>query len=152
MSIGGGGAGRQELEQLSEQIEELREQQEQLEAAIEGVHEEQAEIDDVIDGLETLETGDTVQVPLGAGAYVRAEVQEMEEVVVSVGGGYAVEQPDEDAAVTLDGRKDLLDDRIDDLEEELEELQKETESLEQQAQQAQQQLMQQMQQQQGGGE
>jgi prefoldin alpha subunit len=97
-----------------------------------------------------------VQVPLGGGAYLRAEVQDIDEVIVDLGGGYAAEQDQDDAVDALERKRDVLDDRIDDVQEEIDELESESDELEEQAQQMQQQMqqqqMQQLQQQQGEDE
>ena len=151
MSIGGGG-GRQQLEQLSEQIEEIEQQKEQLQANIQDIREEKTEIDEAIEGLGLLETGSTVQVPVGGGAYVRATVDDIEEVVVDLGAGYAAEEERDDAVETLEHKKENLDDRIEEVQETISELDDESAELEAEAQQAQQQLLQQLQSQQGGGE
>lgn len=97
-----------------------------------------------------------MQVPLGGGAYVRAEVQDIDEIIVSLGGNYSAEQSEEDAIDVLGRKRDALDDRIEETQEEVDELESESQELEQQAQQMQQQMqqqqMQQMQQSQGDEE
>jgi prefoldin alpha subunit len=145
MSAGGG-----EMEELQQQLQAIEQQVEALEAEIEGLRVEQTEIDEAIEAVGEIETGDTVQVPLGGGAYVRAEIEDAEEIVVGFGGGYAGERDGDGAIETLERKRDLLDDRIEDIEGDIEELQQESAQLEQRAQQMQQQQMQQMQQQMGG--
>jgi len=97
-----------------------------------------------------------VQVPLGGGAYVRAEVQDIDEIIVDLGGGYAAEQKQGDAIDALESKKDSLDDRIGEVRSQISDLEEESQELEQQAQQMQQQMqqqqMQQMQQGQGDEE
>ncbi|MFB6111129.1 MAG: prefoldin subunit alpha [Halobacteriaceae archaeon] len=143
------GGGRQQLQELSQELQAVEEQQAEVEANIEQLQTEKSEIDDAIEALDALESGSTVQVPLGGGAYVRAEVQEIDEVVVTLGGGYAAERTEGGAVETLQTKQETLDDRIEELNEELEELEERSQQLEQQAQQAQQQMMQQQMQQQG---
>ncbi len=150
MSLGGGGPGQQKLQELSEQIQALEEEKEQVRGEIEGLQAEKSDIDEAIEGLETLETGSTVQVPLGGGAYLRASVEDIDEVIVELGGGYAAEQTQGDATDVLERKKENLDDRIDDLQSEVAEIETESQQLEQEAQQAQQQMLQQQMQQQGG--
>ncbi|SEA23298.1 prefoldin alpha subunit [Haloplanus vescus] len=147
-----GGGGQQQLQQLSQELEAIEEEIEELEDEIEGYRDEQAEIDEAVEAIETLDSGSTVQVPLGGGAYLRAEIQDIDEVIVDLGGGYAAEQDEDDAVDALERKRDLLDDRVDDVQDEISELESESEEIEQQAQQMQQQMqqqqMQQMQQQQ----
>lgn len=148
MSLGGGGGGQ--LEQLSEELDLLERQQEAMEAEIEGFRDEQREIDEATEALENLDSGSMVQVPLGGDAYVRAEVQNVDETVVSLGGGYAAERDEEGAIETLERKRDALDERIEEMREEINEVEAERDQLEQQAQQLQQQQMQQLQGQMGG--
>jgi prefoldin alpha subunit len=147
MSLGGGGGGGA-MEEIQQQIEALEQEKQAIEAEIGGVRDEQAEIDEAVEAIGTLETASTVQVPLGGGAYLRAEVQDIDEIVVGLGGGYAAEQDQDGAIDALERKRDALDERIEDLREEIAEVETETEQLEQRAQQMQQQQMQQMMQQQ----
>jgi prefoldin alpha subunit len=147
-----GGGGQQQLQQLSQELEAIEEEIAELESEIEDLRDRQGEIDEAIEAIETLDSGSMVQVPLGGGAYVRAEIQDIDEVIVDLGGGYAAEQEQDDAVDALERKKGVLDDRIDDVEAEISELESESDEIEQQAQQMQQQMqqqqMQQMQQQQ----
>jgi len=129
MSLGGGG--QQQLQQLSQEIQALEEEKEELENDIEALQAEKAEIEEAKEALDVLETGSTVQVPLGGDAYVRAEIQDIDEVVVSLGGGYAAEQSSDDAVDVLEERKDAVDDQIDDVREEISTVEEEQSSLEQ---------------------
>ena len=145
MSLGGGGGGA--MQQIQEQMQALEQEKEAIQNEIENVRTEQGEIDEAIEAIGALDSGATVQVPLGGDAYVRAEIQDMDEVIVTLGGGYAAERDSDGAVDSLERKKETLDDRIADLEEEIEAVEAETEDLEAKAQQAQQQQMQQMQQQ-----
>ncbi|RCU47423.1 prefoldin subunit alpha [Haloplanus salinus] len=151
-----GGGGQQQLQQLSQELEAIDEEIAELEAEIEDLRTRQSEIDEATEAIETLDSGSMVQVPLGGGAYVRAEVQDIDEVIVDLGGGYAAEQEQNDAIDALERKKGVLDDRIDDVEAEISELESESDEIEQQAQQMQQQMqqqqMQQLQQQQEQGD
>jgi prefoldin alpha subunit len=148
MSMGGGGGGQ--LEQLSQELDVLERQREAMEEEIEGFRNEQQEIDEATEALENLDSGSTVQVPLGGDAYVRAEVQNVDETVVSLGGGYAAERDEEGAIETLERKRDALDDRIEEVREDITDIESERDELEQQAQRLQQQQMQQLQGQMGG--
>ena len=143
------GGGQQQLQQLSQELQALDEEIEALEAEVASYRQEKIDIDDAVEAIETLETGATVQVPLGGGAYVRAEVQDIDEIVVSLGGNYSAEQDQGDAVEVLRRKQDALDDRIEETEADIDELESESKELEQQAQQMQQQMQQQQMQQQG---
>ena len=150
MSMGGASP---ELQELSEQLQQLDAQQEELEAQVERLQDEQVEITEAVDALESLETGSTVQVPLGGGAYVRATVEDIDEVIVDIGGGFAAEQEQEGATETLQTKRNKLSEHIDETEAEISELESEIDEVEQRAQQVQQQAQQQaMQQLQQGNE
>lgn len=147
MSLGGG---QQQLEALSQEIEELEEAEDELERQIESLESEKIAIDEAIEGIQTLETGSTVQVPLGGDAYVRAEIAAIDEIVVGIGAEYAVEQPEESAIEVLESRKEDLDDRIAEYRSQITEVQEERAELEQRVQQSQEQLMQEQLQDQSG--
>jgi prefoldin alpha subunit len=141
------GGGQQQLQQLSQELEAIDQEIEELESRIQGLRQQQTDIDEAIEAINTLETGSTVQVPLGGGAYVRAEIQNIDEVIVDLGGNYAAEHEQDGAIEAMERRKELLDDRIDEVQEEIQELEAESDQLEQQAQQMQQQMQQQQMQQ-----
>lgn len=142
MSAGGGG-----LRQLQEQLQAISQEIAALEGEIEELRSEKAEADDAMAALDRIESEDMVQVPLGGDAYVRAEIQDIDEVIVSLGGGYAAERDREGAIESLEHKKDTLDERIGSVQSEISELKAESDELEQQAQQLQQRQMQQLQQQ-----
>ena len=149
MSLGGGGGGG-EMEQIQQQLQAIEQEIGAVEEEIEELEAEQSEIDEAIEAVERLDSGDIVQVPLGGGAYVRAEVQDIDEIVVGLGGGYAAERDQEGAVESLEKQKDVLDDRIEDLEEDISDLEDESEEVEERAREMQQQQMQMMQQQMQG--
>lgn len=146
MSLGGGGGGQ--MQELAAQIEQLEQHREAIEAEITGLQEEKREIDDAIEAIGELDSGSTVQVPLGGGAFVRAEIADIDEIIVPLGADYAAERDSEGAIQTLESKQDILDDRIDEMRSDIAELERESERLEQRIEQAQAQQMQQLQQQQ----
>ena len=143
---------QQQLQQLSQQLQELEEQIEGLQANVEAVQQEKTNVDEAIDAIQTLETGSTVQMPLGGGAYLRTTIENIDEVIVELGADYAAEFEEADAVDALENKKERLDEQIDELNEEIAELETESSELEQQAQQLQQQAMQQQMQQMGQGQ
>ena len=143
MSLGGGGG---QMQEMAAQLEELEQTREALEAEVQGLQGEKRDIDDAVEALGELESGSTVQVPLGGGAYVRAEVQDIDEVTVTLGSEYAVERDSDGAIETLESKRDTLDDRIEELRSDIAELESESDELEQRMEQARAQQMQQLQQ------
>jgi prefoldin alpha subunit len=144
----GGGGGGDGMQQLQQEIEQLEEEMEAIDAEVERLQEKKSDIDDAIEAINVLESGSTVQVPIGGDAYVRATVDDIDEIVVSLGGGYAAERDQDGAVDTLETKQETLDDHIDGLQEDRIEVEGEMSELEEQAQQMQQQQMQQMMQQQ----
>ncbi|MDS0282159.1 prefoldin subunit alpha [Haloarcula onubensis] len=145
--MGGGGGGGGGMQQLQQEIEQLEAEMEAIDEEVERLQEKQSDIDDAIEAIDVLESGSTVQVPVGGDAYVRATVDDIDEIVVSLGGGYAAERDQDGAVDTLEAKKETLDDHIDGLHSDKAEVESEMTELEQQAQQMQQQQMQQMMQQ-----
>jgi len=146
--MGGGGGGGGGMQQLQQEIEQLEEEMQAIDEEVERLQEKKSDIDDAIEAIDVLESGSTVQVPVGGDAYVRATVEDIDEIVVSLGGGYAAERDQDGAVDTLETKKETLDDHIDGLQDDKAEVEGEMDELEQQAQQMQQQQMQQMMQQQ----
>ncbi|WP_254861705.1 prefoldin subunit alpha [Halovivax gelatinilyticus] len=135
--------GQQQLQALSQELQQIQETIASLEETIEGIRTEQSSIDDAITAVEALETDSTVQVPLGGGAYVRATVEDVDEVLVSLGADYAAEFGRERAVETLENKRTRLDERIEEVNDRIADLEAESSQLEQQAQQLQQQALQQ---------
>ena len=148
MMGGGGGGGGGQMQQVAQEIEQMEQEVEAIDNEIDNLRTKKTDIDEAIDAIETLESGSTVQVPVGGDAYVRATIEDIDEVVVSLGGGYSAEREQDGAISTLETKQETLDDHIENLQSQKAEVQTEMEELEQQAQQMQQQQMQQMMQQQ----
>lgn len=139
-----------ELEDLSQQLQVVEAQLEAVQEEVQVLRERQNEIDDAIAAIETLRTGSTVQVPIGGGAYVRAAIEDIDEVIVGIGGGYATEQSETEAVDVLEDRQSRIDDRLDELTSVMAELQQQSEELGQRAREHLQQRQQQQLQQRGG--
>lgn len=142
MSIGGGGG---QLQEIASRLEEFERIKEALETEIEGLQEQKQDIDEATDAIAGLENDATVQVPLGGGAYVRANIEDVDEIIVELGANYAAERDREGAIETLESKQEILDERIADVRSEIAEIEGESQQLEQQAQQLQQQQLQQQQ-------
>lgn len=118
----------QQLQAIQYQIEELTREREALRSTLE-------ELKGAVEALERLEEGSTVQVPLGGAAYVRAEIQDIDEVIVNIGGGFSAERPQDGAISTLQERQAIVQERIETITESIGELESQGTELEQQLQQ-----------------
>ena len=140
----------QNLQAVSQQLQELDQVQAQLQTQLQSAQALKQEIAGAIEALEQLDTGSTVQVPLGGDAYVRAEIADIDEVIVDIGANYSVEQSQDRAVDTLEEKRNQLDSDIENLRENLQEVGENIQAVESQAEQIQQQLYQQQAQQMGG--
>lgn len=143
------GEAGQHLQELSAQLQELEQVQSQLQTQIEAAQASQQEVTEAIDALGDLETDDVVQVPLGGGAYVRATIEDIDEVIVDLGADYAAEQTRDGAIDALERRSDHIEEQIEELREGMAEIEADMDELEGRAEQLQQQMMQQQSQQLG---
>ena len=127
-------SGEEELQQLSQQIQAVESQLEAIQREIQTLRSRQGDVDEAIEAIESLETGSTVQVPVGGGAYVRATIDDVDEVIVNIGADYAAEREQEGAVTLLQERKDNIDDRIEELNDAVARLEAQGEELSQEAQ------------------
>lgn len=128
-----GGEGR--LQQVAAQMQELDQVIEALRTQVQRLRAEQRDVEGAIDAIETLDSGDEVQVPLGGGAYVHAAIEDMDAVIVGIGGGYAAERDEGDAVGVLEGKVERLQSEIDEAAEAIADLEAQGEELSVQAQQ-----------------
>ena len=119
-----------QLQELAAQLEEIEKQRNALELEIDRMEETKEEIDEAIDAVAELESGSTVQVPVGGGAYVRATVEEIDEIIVELGADYAAERDREGATDTLEAKQETLDERIEELRSEIATLESKSQELE----------------------
>jgi prefoldin alpha subunit len=133
------------MTQLSQELQVVDRQIEQLEAEVTQIRTQQSSMREAVRAIGELDTGATVQVPLGGGAFVRASIEDIDEVIVELGGDYAAEQDATTASETLQRKRAALDERAEELLEELEtvvarrsELEQQVQAIQQQAQRPQQ--------------
>lgn len=131
MSAGEGGR----LQQMAAQIEELDQVVESLRAQVQRLRVEQNAVESAIDAVESLDDGDEVQVPLGGGAYVRAAIEDMDAIIVELGGDYAAEREEAQAIEVLESKAERLQDQIDEANDAIADLEAQGEELSAQAQQ-----------------
>lgn len=126
---------QQELQQLTQQLQAIQAQLQELRTEREALRVTGDELDGAVDALERLESGSTVQVPLGAETYVRAEIQDVDEVLVAIGADYSAQRDRDGAVETLNERRSLVEERLESINEQIAELESAASDLEQQAQQ-----------------
>jgi prefoldin alpha subunit len=133
------------MTQLSQELQVVDRQIDQLESEVTQIRTQQSSMREAVRAIGELDTGATVQVPLGGGAFVRATIEDIDEVIVDLGGDYAAEQDAATAAETLQRKREALDDRAEELLGELEtvvarrgELEQQVQAIQQQAQRPQQ--------------
>jgi len=146
-----GGGGDQRLQQMAAQKEEIDQVIEALRNQVERMRAERAEIQDAVDAIVDLENGDTVQVPVGGDAYVRAAIDDIDAVIVGLGGGYAAERDQDSAVEVLEGKAERLQEQLDEATDAIADLEAQGEELSAQAQQEYAELAARQQQQAGGG-
>lgn len=140
----------QHLQELSEQLEELDQVQNQLRTQLEAARARREDVSDAIEALADLETDSVVQVPLGADAYVKARIEDVDEVIVTLGADFSAEQSREEAIGTLEQRAEQIEEQIERLQENLSDVSADIQEVEGRAQQLRQQMLQQQSQQLGG--
>lgn len=126
---------QQDLQQLTQQLQAIQAQLQELNTEQEALRATSQELDGAVDALERIESGSTVQVPLGGETYVRAEIQDIDEVLVAVGAGFSAERSRDGAVETLKERQSNVEERIEDITEHIAELEQLATEIEQQAQQ-----------------
>ena len=141
----------QHLQELSQQLQQLDQVQSQLRTQLEAARAQREAVKDAIGALDEIEDGAVVQVPLGADTYVKARIEDIDDIIVTIGADYAAEQSREEAVSLLDTRIEHIADRIGQIEETLSDVESDIQQIEGQAEQLRQQLAQQQQQQQQVG-
>ncbi len=151
MSAPGGGGDGGRLQQMAAQKEEIDQVIEALRNQVERMRAEKGDIEDAVDAIQDLENGDTVQVPVGGDAYVRAAIDDIDAVIVGLGGGYAAERDQESAVEVLEDKVERLEEQIEEATDAIADLEAQGEELSAQAQQEYAELAARQQQQAGGG-
>jgi len=132
MSAGGDEA---RLQQMAAQKEEIEQVTEALRSQVERMRAEQTEIEDAIEAIESLETGDVVQVPVGGEAYLQASIEDMDAIIIALGGGFAAERDQPEAVEVLEDKVDRLQEEIDEATDAIADLEAQGEEISAQAQQ-----------------
>ena len=97
-----------EINAYSQQAELIKQQIEMIQASI-------GEIDALTNTLDDIEGKDSIEafVPVGAGSFIKGELKNTDEIIVSIGSGLAVKKDAEGAREIMAGQKEDLKDSLD---------------------------------------
>ena len=106
---------QQRLNNLLSQINVYRQEAEIIQQQIELIRASIAEVDALFNTLDDIEGKDSVEafVPVGAGSFVKGELKNTDEIIVSIGSGIAVKKDAEGAREILSGQKEELNNSMD---------------------------------------
>ena len=106
---------QQKFNQLLNEINVYKQQGDLIQQQIELVRASIAEVDALTNPLDDLEGKDSVEafVPVGAGSFIKGELKNTDEVIVSIGSGIAVKKDVDGARETIARQKKDLEDSLD---------------------------------------
>ena len=104
---------QQKFNQLLNEINVYKQQGDLIQQQIELVRASIAEVDALTNTLDDLEGKDSVEafVPVGAGSFIKGELKNTDEVIVSIGSGIAVKKDVDGYWIMLTEQEKLLQDR-----------------------------------------
>ena len=108
---------QQKFNQLLNEINVYKQQGDLIQQQIELVRASIAEVDALTNTLDDLEGKDSVEafVPVGAGSFIKGELKNTDEVIVSIGSGIAVKKDVDGARETIARQKKDLEDSLDNM-------------------------------------
>lgn len=99
---------QQKFNQLLNEINVYKQQGDLIQQQIELVRASIAEVDALTNTLDDLEGKDSVEaVPVGAGSFIKGELKNTDEVIVSIGSGIAVKKDVDGARETIARQKKI---------------------------------------------
>ncbi len=106
---------QQRLNNLLSEINVYRQQAELIQQQIELIQASIAEIDAFINTLDDLDGKESVDafVPVGAGSFIKGELKQTDEIIVSIGAGMAIKKDAEGAREIMGRQKEELKDSLD---------------------------------------
>lgn len=106
---------QQKLEEIINEINVYKQQSELIQQQIELIQNSIAEVDTLTTTLDDLKGNDAVEafVPVGAGSFIRGELKDTDEIIISIGAGYAIKKDVEGAKEIVAGQKKDLEDNLD---------------------------------------
>ena len=97
-----------EINAYNQQADLIRQQIELIQASISEVGALSSTLDD-LNGEKAVEAF----VPVGAGSFIKGELKDTDEIIISIGAGYAIKKDAEGAKVIIAGQKKDLEDSLD---------------------------------------
>ncbi|MGX8693672.1 MAG: prefoldin subunit alpha [Methanobrevibacter sp.] len=106
---------QQRFNNLINEINAYSQQSELIKQQIELIQATMAEVDALSNTLDDIEGKDSVEafVPVGAGSFIKGELKSTDEIIVSIGSGYAVKKDADGAREIIAGQKEDLKDSLD---------------------------------------
>ena len=106
---------QQKLNELINEINVYNQQAELVRQQIELIQSSIAEVDALTNTLDDLNGEKAVEafVPVGAGSFIKGELKSTDEIIVSIGSGYAVKKDADGAREFIAGQKEELKDSLD---------------------------------------
>lgn len=106
---------QQRLNSLLNEINAYRQQAELIQQQIEMIQASIAEVDALSNTLDDIEGKESIEafVPVGAGSFIKGELKSTDEIIVSIGSGYAVKKDADGAREIIAGQKEDLKDSMD---------------------------------------
>ena len=106
---------QQKLNELINAINEYNQQAELIRQQIELIQASIGEVDALSNTLDDLKGEKSVEafVPVGAGSFIKGELKDTDEIIISIGAGYAIKKDAEGAKVIIAGQKKDLEDSLD---------------------------------------
>ncbi|MDO5859255.1 prefoldin subunit alpha [Methanobrevibacter sp.] len=106
---------QQRLNNLLNEINAYSQQAELIKQQIELIQASMAEIDALSNTLDDIEGKESIEafVPVGAGSFIKGELKSTDEIIVSIGSGFAVKKDADGAREIISGQKDDLKDSLD---------------------------------------
>ena len=106
---------QQKLNELINEINAYNQQAELIRQQIELIQASIGEVDALSNTLDDLNGEKSVEafVPVGAGSFIKGELKDTDEIIISIGAGYAIKKDAEGAKVIIAGQKKDLEDSLD---------------------------------------
>ena len=106
---------QQRFNNLLNEINAYRQQAELIQQQVELIQASIAEVDALSNTLDDIEGKDSIEafVPVGAGSFIKGELKSTDEIIVSIGSGFAVKKDADGAREIIAGQKEDLKDSLD---------------------------------------
>ena len=106
---------QQKLNELINEINAYNQQADLIRQQIELIQASIGEVDALSNTLDDLNGEKSVEafVPVGAGSFIKGELKDTDEIIISIGAGYAIKKDAEGAKKIIAGQKKDLEDSLD---------------------------------------